>query len=67
MHEDFLLQRFPDRQRFHFADKILVNLKDLSQTINLDFDGHHSIKAVVTESFGLNAKMNLKQGDRVIK
>jgi hypothetical protein len=45
----------------------LVNLKDLSQVINLDIEAHHSIKAVVTEAFGINAKITLKQGDRVIK
>jgi hypothetical protein len=67
LHEDFILQRFSGRDRFSFSDKILVNLKDLSQTINLDVKGNQSIKVVVTEAFGINAKIKLKQGNNIIK
>jgi hypothetical protein len=47
MHPNFLLQRFPERKRYHFEDKILVNLKDLKQTVNLEFEAHHSVKVAL--------------------
>jgi hypothetical protein len=66
MHPDFLLHRFPERKRYHFEDKILVNLKDLKQTVNLDFQEHHSVKVALQESYGINAKLTLRKGKQVI-
>jgi hypothetical protein len=66
MHPDFLLHRFPERKRYHFEDKILVNLKDLKQTVNLEFDDKHSLKVAIKESYGLNVKMALKQGSKYL-
>ena len=55
--DEFLQQKFIDGQsgqKFHFSDKIIMNLVDLKTmfTIVPELDSH--IKVVIREAFGVN-------------
>ena len=67
LHDYFFQNRFDSRQRYQFEDKILVNLKDLGQHVDLVFEGHQQLKVVVTEAYGINVKMILMRGDTPLK
>ena len=63
--DDFIQQKFIDGrkgQKFHFSDKIIMNLYDLKQEIMIvpELDSH--LKVVVREAFGVNAKVTLCRG-----
>ena len=47
LHEDFLRDRFNKHKRFHFADKVLVNLKELKTTLNVEISGDETLKVVM--------------------
>ena len=56
--DDFLQTKYIDGQtgqKFHFTDKIIMNLYDLRQVILIvpELDSH--LKVVIREAFGVNA------------
>ena len=55
--EEFIQQKFIDGQtgqKFHFEDKVIMNLYDLRQELLIvpELDSH--IKVVIREAFGVN-------------
>jgi hypothetical protein len=60
--EDLVQSKFVEGQtgqKFSFSDKIIMNLADLKQYINLAPELDSSIKVVVREQFGVNTQLSL--------
>ena len=56
--EDFIQQKYIDGrsgQKFHFADKVIMNLYELKAQVLIvpELDSH--LKVVIREAFGVNA------------
>jgi hypothetical protein len=63
--DDFIQQKFIDGQsgqKFHFADKIIMNLVDLKSKFIIvpELDSH--IKVVIREAYGVNTQIQLCKG-----
>ena len=64
--DDFIQQKFIDGQsgqKFHFADKVIMNLVDLKSKFIIvpELDSH--IKVVIREAYGVNTQIQLCKGN----
>jgi len=60
--EEFIQQKFidgQDGQKFHFADKIIMNLIDLKSTFLIVPELRSHLKVVIREAFGVNVQIKL--------
>ena len=64
--DDFIQTKFIDGesgQKFHFNDKIIMNLYDLKQEIMIQPELDSNLKVVIREAFGVNAMISLCKTD----
>ena len=64
--DDFIQTKFIDGasgQKFHFTDKIIMNLYELKQEIMIQPELDSNLKVVIREAFGVNAMISLCRTD----